>query len=191
MQYLRGLQRLGLGMADGSHYVSSRLTGNSMNINVCLELLGLLGGTKIITTRCMVSKVRRLLDYTVIFESLKRCSRVVLILFESDLFDEGREDPVTRMKEDHATRKEYRALGIVCSLNAPLGDVLFLQAGFPGVGLAHGASVDGRRAEFSLDRGRNDIAELDLGVLDREGLVQDEGGTFCGCVDRTRGCRSQ
>jgi len=95
------------------------------------------------------------------------------------------------MKENHATRKEYRALGIVCSLDAPLGDVLFLQAAFSRVSLAHGASVDGRRAEFSLDRGRNDIAELDLGVLDRECLVQDEGGTFCGCVDRTRGCRSQ
>ena len=162
-----------------------------MNINMCLELLGLLRGTKIITIRCMVSKVRQVLDYTVIFESLKRCSRVVLILFESDPFDEGREDPVTRMKENHATRKEDSTLGVVCSLDAPPGDVLFLQAGFPGVSLAHGASVDGRRAEFTLDRGRNDIAELDLGVLDREGLVQDEGCTFCGCVDRTRGCRSQ
>jgi len=113
-------------MADGSHYVSSRLTGNSMNINVCLELLGLLRGTKIITIRCMVFKVRRVLDYTVIFESLKRCSRVVLILFESDPFDEGRGDPVARMKEDHATRKKDSTLGVVCSLDAPLSDVLFL-----------------------------------------------------------------
>ena len=121
----------------------------------------------------------------------KRCSRVVLILFESDLFDEGREDPVTRMKEDHTTRKEYRALGVVCGLDAPLSNVLLLQAGFTRVGLAYGTSVDRRRAEFAFDRGRNDVAKLDLGVLDREGLVQDEGGTFCGCVDRTRGCRSQ
>jgi len=95
------------------------------------------------------------------------------------------------MQEDHATWKEHRAFGIVCSLDAPLSDILLLQTGFAGVSLAHGASVDGRRAEFTLDRGRNDIAELDLGVLDREGLVEDEGGTFCGCVDRTRGCRSQ
>ena len=52
--------------------------------------------------------------------------------------------------------------------------------------LADLAAVDGGGAEVALDGGGQDAREADRGVLNREGLEQDEGGGLGGGVERAR-----
>jgi len=73
----------------------------------------------------------------------------------------------------HSGWHEYSPLSIICSLDAPQSHVLLLQTCFVGVGLAYGTRVNSRRAEIALDGGGDDVAELDSGMFNREGLVQN------------------